>query len=137
MQQVVHCRLLGTTGSTECYCSHIIAWETFGKIEKERFVFQGVLRDAQAGSAADSAGGRRPRKGPLDAEVKALQDEVARVVCANSGQLKLLQAELLAMEEERAAEAALHDRELAQLERQLAVSVLEIKRPSIICLAEE
>jgi hypothetical protein len=63
-------------------------------------------------------------KGPLDEEVRALRDEVARVVCTNSGQLKMLRAELLAVEEERSAEAALHDRELTQLERQLAVCPL-------------
>eukprot|EP00884_Botryococcus_braunii_P000862 jgi/Botrbrau1/10777/Bobra.0119s0004.2 len=62
-------------------------------------------------------------KGPLDEEVRALRDEVARVVCTNSGQLKMLRAELLAVEEERSAEAALHDRELTQLERQLADEV--------------
>lgn len=76
---------------------------------------------ASARTAVDTVFGWVTEKEPFEEEVKALQEEVARVVCANNGELKMLRAELLAVEEERAAEAALHDRELTQLERQLAV----------------
>lgn len=71
-------------------------------------------------------------RGALDAELKTLQDEVSRIVCSSSGEIKLLRTELMAAEEERAAEASQHDRELAHLERQLAVSFYSTQRRPLI-----